>query len=212
MIYLIGGAPRCGKTMLSKQIALKKNCSWVSTDTIRSMVLASTQKSRIDTLFPFEKLQRSEKAGVPYQDVASNTPQVLLRAEITESNSLWPSVRAMIETLIDAHEEYVIEGVHLMPELIHTFKGTPHWKQIRLVYLVKTDLNKIIEGFAKNPSKHDWIRGALTNASLTEKIARVVQVESGHVAAEAEKYGFKVYNTEKNFKTQLSKAARELRG
>lgn len=212
MIYLIGGAPRCGKTILSKQLT-KKGISWVSTDAVRAMILASTPKSQIDKKFPIEKLQRAaNKKRVPYQDILSNTPEKLLRGEIGEARSIWPSVEAMIKILIDMQEDFIIEGVHLLPELVAALKKTPYGKQIRCVYLVKTDLHKIIEGFAKNPSKHDWIRGALTNASLTEKIARVVQVESRHVSAQAEKYGFKVYNTEKNFKTQLSKAARELRG
>ena len=45
MIYLIGGAPRSGKTILSKRIAQKNGIPWISTDTIRSIVLACTPKA-----------------------------------------------------------------------------------------------------------------------------------------------------------------------
>ena len=32
MIYLIGGAPRVGKSILGQQLAAKLNTSWISTD------------------------------------------------------------------------------------------------------------------------------------------------------------------------------------
>ena len=88
MIYLIGGAPRCGKTILSKQIAQQKNIPWISTDMIRSIVLACTPKAQMNKKFPYEKLQQ-EKQATPYQDVNFNPPRRLLLAEIAESKSLW---------------------------------------------------------------------------------------------------------------------------
>lgn len=207
MIYLIGGAPRCGKTILSKKIAVKKRISWISTDTIRSMVLASTAKSLVSKKFPFEKLQK----GGPYADLESTAPHTLLRAEITESRSIWPSVRSMIEKLIESQEDFVIEGVHLLPALVAQLKTTPYWKQLRPVYLVKCDLAEIEEGFSRNASRHDWLASALTNESLRNKAARYVQTESLFLSKEAKKYGFLCVDTGKEFQKKLTTAAESVR-
>ena len=40
MIYLIGGAPRSGKSILGQQVASQLNCSWISTDILYDMLRA----------------------------------------------------------------------------------------------------------------------------------------------------------------------------
>ena len=203
MIYLIGGAPRCGKTILSKKIAAKNRVSWISTDTIRSMVLACTSKAQRDKKFPYEKLQ-SEQEAAPYTDIAKNSSQKLLRAEITESRSLWSSTQKMIEHLIDCQENYIIEGVHLMPALVHQLKGTRYWRKIRLIFLVKLNLEEIKSGFHLNTSSHDWLSSALKNKPLLEKTARMVQTKSAYIAGQAKRYKFAMIDTGKDFKKKLT--------
>lgn len=203
MIYLIGGAPRCGKTILSKQIAKQKGMSWLSTDKIRQMVVACTPRTQQEEKFPYIKLQ---KAVRPYHDLNDNPPRILLNAEIKESRSIWPSTRKLIEDLVESDEDFVIEGVHLMPTLIHQLKATPVWKQIRLLYLVKTDMNDILTGFHKNTSKHDWLTGALSNKELLNKVARMVQTKSVYIAQQAKKFGFTVIDTGKDFEKKLESA------
>lgn len=38
MIYLIGGAPRTGKSILGQQIAAKRNVGWISTDLLMELL------------------------------------------------------------------------------------------------------------------------------------------------------------------------------
>ena len=38
MLYLIGGAPRCGKTLLAQRVASALRAGWCSTDTVRDVV------------------------------------------------------------------------------------------------------------------------------------------------------------------------------
>lgn len=192
MIYLIGGAPRCGKTILSESMAAKNKLSWISTDTIRSVILAHTPKSQIKKKFPYEKLRLERDA-----------PEKLLKAEITEAKTIWPGVRAMIEHLINCRQDYIVEGVHLMPTLVHQLKGTRYWKQIRLVYLVKTDLSEIKDGFLRNTSKHDWLYAALKNVKTMDKAARMVQTKSIYIADQAKKYRFRIIDTATDFKTKI---------
>ncbi len=203
MIYLIGGAPRCGKTMLSKQLAKQKGMSWLSTDTIRQMVVACTPREQREQKFPYIRLQRSI---APYHDVNDYPLRILLNAEIKESRSIWPSTRKLIEELIESREDFVIEGVHLMPILLQQLKKTLVWKQMRLVYLVKTNTDDILSGFHENTSKHDWLSGALDNEELLTKVGRMVQMKSKYIVQEAQKFGFTVIDTGKDFEMKLDAA------
>lgn len=203
MIYLIGGAPRCGKTILSKKIASKRKISWISTDTIRSMALACTPKRLINKKFPYQKLQ-FEKSDIPYNDLTRHSPATLLRAEITESKTIWPSTRAMIEHLIDSKQEYIIEGVHLMPALVRQLRGTKYWKHIKIVYLVKKDTEAILDGFRRNTSPHDWLAGAIKNKTLADRAANMVRTKSTYIARQAKKLQFKVVNIDNDFEKKIN--------
>ncbi len=207
MIYLIGGAPRCGKTILSRTLAERKRISCISTDTIHQMILASTPKAQREKKFPYSKLQREAE---PYGDVNQNPPSVLLRAEITEAKSLWPSIKAMIENCIESKQSYIIEGVALMPDLVESLKKEPYWHEIDLVYLVKNDLEEILDGFARNTSSHDWLSGAKNNPELLKRVAKMVQVKSEYIINLAHNIGFTVVDTGKNFKMSIEQLSQKL--
>ncbi|MEI7741468.1 MAG: hypothetical protein WCJ29_03095 [bacterium] len=198
MIYLIGGAPRSGKTILSKRIAAQKNISWISTDSIRAMVLAGTKKSLISKKFPYQKVS-----------LEKNPAPELLRAEITESKTLWPNVEALIKQFIDCNEDYIVEGVHLMPRLVSKLKSTKYWKQIKIIYLVKDDLEKIQTGFALNTSAHDWLSGVVKDSDIAKRAARMVQIKSRYIAREARKCRFKVIVTDDDFNLKIKAAVDE---
>lgn len=192
MVYLVGGAPRCGKTILSKAIAKEKGISWLSTDSIWAIVTATTPVSQLKKKFPYRKY-----------DFRKDPPGTILKAEITESKTLWPAIEALIKDLVDRHEDYVIEGVHLMPELVRELKGTRYWKEIHLVYLVKESIGAIKDGFTRNISAHDWLAPLLKNEKVFERAAWMIQTKANHVVKMAKKFHFDVINTETDFEGKI---------
>lgn len=202
MIYLIGGAPRCGKTILAKKIALKKKISWITTDVLRFVILSHTPKKELKTRFPFEYIQTA-KGQYHFEKYS---PAVLLKYEIREAVSMWPGVKALIKQFIDCQQDYVIEGVHLLPKLVNQFKGTKYWKHIKLVYLIKKDLKKIKKGIPKNKKEFDWIlAGGINVPGRLDKAALMIQYESLYFETQAKKYNFNVINTDTEFNQKLNK-------
>ncbi len=197
MIYLIGGAPRCGKTILSERLSVEKHLPWISTDTLRASLLAYIPDSEIETKFP-DQNRRLE----------TNTPEELLESELVESETLWPGICAMIKHFVDCQQEYVIEGVHLMPKLIQQLQTTPYWSQIKLIYLVKSDLREIEEGLVQNKAKHDWLKDILEEKELLEKAARMVQMKSVYIADQARSCGYAVIDTGIDFEQKIAKLSR----
>ena len=207
MIYLIGGSPRCGKTILAKKVARKGKCSLISTDGVLHVVMNTVKKSELFKMFPQRKMQAPK--GKFRFDVYS--PEALLRAQIIEAKSMWPGTKALIAHLIEREQDYVIEGVHLFPGLVKTLKKTNLWKDIKIVFIIKKDIKKLKDGFLKNKDEYDWMLPATKNdpRRLT-KVAEMVQVKSIYIEKEAKKHNFKVYNTENDFKKKLSDAQRFL--
>ncbi len=206
MIYLIGGAPRCGKTTLTKRLAKQKKISYLSTDTVRHMIVACTPYRQRGKKFPIEL----QKSAAPYHNLNTQTPNALLKTDVTEARSIWPSTRRLIEDLIESQEDFIIEGVHLLPMLIKQLQVTPMWKYIKPVYLVKMNIDDILSGFHKNESKHDWLAGALRDKDLLKKAAKMVQTESLYIKAQAQKFELPVVDTGIDFDKAIRSISRQL--
>ncbi len=202
MIYLIGGSPRCGKTILAKKIAHSKKLSWITTDAIYPIILNSLPKTQVKDKFP-QTAMKTPSNNFRF-DIYSS--KAMLSAQLVEAKTMWPGTKALISHLIGRQQDYVIEGVHLLPKFINELKKN-HWKNIRVVYLIKRDLNRIIEDFSKNKNEYDWMLPAIMgNKSRLKKAADMVQVKSEYFYKEAKKYNLKIFNTDNNFGRKLRDA------
>jgi len=137
-------------------------------------------------------------------------PEQLLAAEVADADTIWPGVKALIKHLIDCRQDYVIEGVHLLPRLVSELRGTPYWRSIRVVYLVKMDENLIRRGFLLNSGEYDWMCGAFSRPEGLAAAARMVSVKSRYFEKEAKRRRLSVVNTERGFAAKLREAARTL--
>ena len=163
----------------------------------------TVKKSELGDKFPQRKMQAPK--GKFRFDVYA--PEALLKAQIIEAKAMWSGIKALIAHLIEREQDYVIEGVHLFPGLIKTLKKTSLWKDIKVVFIIKKDVNKLQEGFLKNKDEYDWMSPATKNdPRRLKKVAEMVRVKSIYIEREAKKYNFKVYNTEVGFKKKLSDA------
>src|SRR5512142_3236008 len=91
MIYLIGGAPRAGKSILGQQISAKLRVGWVSTDLLEELLRL--------------KKEEGVKAGW------NAAPEVIT------ANAEWffPYLERFIWGVDSLAENYVIEGVDFLP-------------------------------------------------------------------------------------------------
>ena len=192
MIYLIGGAPRCGKTTFSKILAAKKRISWISTDLIESVVAEYMSPDEI-------------RKGLPTANVCTALPQESLRTEIISAKTLWPGTKRFIKALLKWKHDYVIEGVHLLPQFVHELEKLEHWDEVRVLYLVKQDQQRIIEGFKRSRIESDWLLQCIKSDHDFRHASAMVRCKSLYLKKQALKYHYPVVNTEKDFKQTLRK-------
>jgi len=91
MIYLVGGAPRAGKTILAQQISAKLKIGWISTDPLMQLLRA----------------KNVEETKVEWDA----TPQAI--AAVAEW--FFPCLEQFIWSVTSMADSYVIEGVDFLP-------------------------------------------------------------------------------------------------
>jgi hypothetical protein len=89
VLMLLGGPPRCGKTLLAQKVASQRGIGWLSTDTIRDVVAM---------LMP--ALYECAGPGDPHDP---------------EADLFFPYFERVVESCSYLVDEYLIEGVGFMP-------------------------------------------------------------------------------------------------
>lgn len=201
MIYLIGGSPRGGKSILSRKLSKKLNVPYVSTDNLRLVIIPYFKGKEKAKGFPFIKMFDTSSTDDFFRKYSGKQQ---LSADLKEASSIWPGTKSLINHLLECKMDYIIEGVQLLPNLVKEFKNN---KNIKIVFLTKTDEKKICEGLLKNKNNSDWLLDNIKKEKTVSLAAKAFLEYGKYIQKEAEKYGFEVFNTEDDFVGKLQKAA-----
>ena len=106
MLYLIGGAPRCGKTLLAQRVASALDVGWGSTDTLRDVV---------NMVMP--ELYAAGGVGVP---------------PTAEADLFFPYFERMAESCAYLAEDYVVEGIGFQPRHVDALAS---WVRRRTIFV-----------------------------------------------------------------------------
>jgi 2-phosphoglycerate kinase len=200
MIYLIGGSPRSGKSILSRKLSKKLNIPYMSTDNLRPIILPYFPKKEQSVNFPFEKMFNSNKIDNYFIKYSGKE---ILKADLTEAKNCWAGEKNLIGHLLLCKMDYVIEGVHLLPSLIKEFKKN---KNIKVVYLTKKNKQKIFEGLIKNKKNNDWMSSHTKKKEILWKAAESIAVYNDYFEREVKKYNFAIFNSDDHFEKVIKKA------
>lgn len=193
MIYIIGGAPRCGKTKLAKKLSRALNFPMISTDHLRVETLKKTSEKMVSKYFPLEEMFRGDKVDRCFLKYTSND---FLKADLKEAGALWTDIKKFLENELQKNKNYIVEGVHLLPKYIHQL---PMQDKLRVIYLGKLDKRKILEGLKRNIDKKDWILGHIKKKITLTRAAEMVSLYSKYFIRQAIKNNYKFLNTEEHF-------------
>lgn len=201
MMYIIGGAPRCGKTKLAKKLSSRLNIPIYSTDELRVRRVKEMSVNEVNLMFPFEKMFNGDKVDECFR---KHNAEDFLNADKIESNSLFKEIFYFIQHTLRSKNDFIIEGVHLLPCYINEFKLSK--KECRVLYLVKVDEVKILNGLKLNRSKKDWIIGHIKKSITLIRASKMVSVYGKYFVKESNKYNIPFINTEENFFKKLKEA------
>ena len=210
MIYLIGGPPKCGKTTLAKKLSKKLGIQWVASDTLqvvaREYVSKYASKKEMDELYP----HNTQKGKTNDETYSLNTPKQIAKNYIQQAIASYDAVDMFSVCEITDGNDYIIEGYHVTPQLAARLIKKYGRKNFRVLFLVKSDIEKFVLDVKKSSTPNDWILRKTQKKETFYKIAEMINYYGQFFDKEAMKYKFKVLNMDNDFGGQLKKAIEHL--
>lgn len=180
-IYLIGGVPRSGKSLLSQRLYKDNGIQYISTDTIRFML---------------QKKYTLEEFSIKPKDNETK--------EEARTEYMWIYLKSFILTQKRFTETgYCIEGVHLTPTNLAQFKNQ---KDISMIFLgyADADPNEKLDYIRKHMSPHDWLADR-SDKYVLSVIEHLIEV-SKKFRDDCERLGLKYIETSDRFEDALNDA------
>jgi hypothetical protein len=170
MFYIIGGAPRSGKSLTSKRLLVEKQSAYFSMDALVSMFQADPS---LGIQFDLPFVEKAER--------------------------LWKFGGYLADYLYQLEKNYVIEGDSLIPSRIYQFIQNRDSSKIKVCFVGFTELSvdeklKIIR---EHDSADDWT-AEHSDEELVVTIQEMIEY-SNYLKNECEKYGFKFFDVSKDF-------------
>jgi 2-phosphoglycerate kinase len=206
MIYLIGGPPKCGKTTLAKKLSKKLSIQWVASDTLqvvaRKYVSKYASQKEMDKLYP----HNAQKGGTNDETYSINTPKQIAKNYMKQAKTSYDAVDMSSICEITDGNDYIVEGYHITPQLASRLIKKYGKKHFRVLFLVKSDIEKFVQDVNKSSTPNDWILQKTKNKETFYKIAEMISFYGQFFEKESKKHKFKILNMDNTFEKQLKKA------
>lgn len=205
MIIIISGSPRSGKSTLSRELSKKLNTPYISTDALRLFMVANLKDDEEKyAYFPFEKMFDATTIDTFYADYSAAE---ILQADIDEAHNMMPGILAFIDYIKSTDTDYIIEGVHFLPEYMTNWKDDPG---IQMIVLHKEDAEKIHLGLEDNKGNNDWIADNIEDDEILYTAAESLAEYGKYFRTEAEKHNIPHLSTEEDFFAAIDEALNRL--
>jgi 2-phosphoglycerate kinase len=210
MIYLIGGAPRSGKTTIAKKLSMDLNVSWISVDTLEGLAQHFTPKHEYAKKFP-KNIMRVETGNNNDNMYSKYSSSQITKAYIAQAKSSWEVINVLIEWLLGEHHSYIIEGHQIHPKLVAQLLKKHGNIKIKAVFLTRHTVSTIVASAKQGKDPNDWFITKTNQESTYPKIATMLSEYGNYLKAEAKKYKLKHYDMDNGFNKQKTKILADLK-
>ncbi|MBN2074874.1 MAG: hypothetical protein JW762_04920 [Dehalococcoidales bacterium] len=171
MLYIIGGASRTGKSMISRELMAKTGIPCFNLDVLM-MGLAN---------------------GLPEYDINPDDP------EFRNAEKMWPILRSMLINMIETGTEYILEGYTIIPEHASEIRSL-FPDQVRSCFIGYTRIDpekKLEEIRIYSDFPNDWAKTSSDNEILN-LVNRSISYSS-FLKTECEKYQIPYFDQSEDF-------------
>lgn len=176
MIYLIGGTPRVGKSLVAKKLAEATNAKAVSTDLIAGNLASSLTEAERKARFPLPGF-----SGTPSENTLS--PEERVELQLVSARSVQGAIDELVAKAAAKNETLILEGVHLLPSHVRTIIDKYGTEHIQALFVGSTDTERIVDGIMKNSSPDNWMRDS--NPEVIRQVAEFASAYSACIQKDA---------------------------
>jgi 2-phosphoglycerate kinase len=202
MLYLIGGPPRCGKTTLSKALAIKLEIPYFSIDHIASVIPPYIPAERQAECFPLKALRQHFNTNNQFFERYSS--QEIVDAYRKQAMTCWPGIKNFIQYAVEDEHDLILEGWQLLPHLLEDIPSTTRPDKVQVNYLYKTDVEEICSGLKANQGGNDWVLRHTKEETTFTRIATMISRFGMQTREEAAKAGFEAINMDLCFSENIA--------
>jgi 2-phosphoglycerate kinase len=199
-LYLIGGAPRCGKTTLARRLAQALGCSHVPADYLGTAFANYIPAADLPHRYPAWGTATVDERFATY-----TTAQIIANYR-TKAETVWPGLRAFCEYALLQRHPMVLDGYQLEPRFIHELIGAYPQFPIAVVVLTRTRIGRIRNDLIKTTDPEDWVGQSTTQPITFMRIAEMVSQYSQLFSAEAARYQLASFDMDVGFHAQIAQA------
>lgn len=180
--------------MLSKKLGI----SMIPADYINCIEMAYVSDEEFNEKFPL-RAKRDEHEG--NDDFYKKfTAEEIVDMYVKQARTAWKGIQWFIEYALSEKQDYIIEGYQIPPEEVAKMKDA----NIKVIYLYKENTEEILKGIKMGNPEEDWSLQHTKDEETLPRIAQMVSVFGKRVREESEKYKLSAFNTEMNFKEQIT--------
>lgn len=207
MIYLIGGPPRVGKTILAQTFSRTHRVPWISCDTLETIAGEYMSQSTWNRTHPYSVARRKLSHAQFYDQLSSVKIVALLRAQ---ARATFAAISMLVECSLQDGVDYCIEGYHIEPTTVEKLQKKFGAKHIRAVFLVKHDVAQFVRDVSVHSGPNDWLKLVDKKGVTFECVGKMVAHHSATTAKEAASRGYAVVSMDKQFGKAQKEAMRTL--
>ena len=209
MIYLIGGAPRCGKTTIAHRLSRRLRVSWISADTLESIVTEYFSDEDLDLRLPKRRMRIQTKHSNDLMYDKFTTKQIV-SAYRAQAKATQKAIEMIVLVAEQEGHDYIIEGYQVHPTLMKKLIKKYGANQVRAMVITRFDIKGIVKGCLSHKAKSDWFIQKTKNPTTYPKIASMIAQYSLSFEQDAKKYGIPIINMDQHFNQRVKEAVDRL--
>ncbi|MEK7625279.1 MAG: hypothetical protein AAB467_02930 [Patescibacteria group bacterium] len=191
MIYIIGGAPRVGKSIIAGRLYAKIGARLISTDNLE---------------MPSNNLEPIGFFGNSEENIL--TPEARVELQIAEANLLQKTIQQIISKSVIGHEDVIIEGIHLLPNYVDRVRKEYGLKIIRPIFFGSRNIKLVFSGMVQNTNPNDWLKES--SEIVRRQVAEFTCSFSRFLYQETRMYGLEYIEKSDNFESDVEFAMQYL--
>lgn len=176
MIYLIGGAPRVGKSLMAKKLTEETKSRFISTDDVCDTFVSGLSEEERKKRFPMPNFSGEASHN-------TMTPKERVDLQIVSAKSLEPELDRIVNDAMQKQETLVLEGIHLLPSHVRNLMEKYGLENISALFVGSDDVDLIVDGIYKNTNPHNWLKDS--DEAVIRQVAEFVAEFSVRIKKEA---------------------------